>query len=154
MIKGGLSMICEENIELEVMGMLKKYAKAYADKDIDTMMDLFIDDPNVVAIGTGTDEWLHGRKELKEGFKRDFAQADNIQVKFEKVTVQYAGNVAWLSALMTMYAVISGKEVLLSGRLSMVLQNKKDKWLFTHLHFSLPANQQEVGHSFPEWIIS
>jgi ketosteroid isomerase-like protein len=154
MIKGGLSMKCEENIELEVMGMLKKYAKAYADKDIDVMMDLFIDDPHIVAIGTGTDEWVHGREELEEGFKRDFAQADNIQVKFEKVTIQYAGNVAWLSALMTMYAVVSGKEVLLSGRLSMVLENKEDKWSFAHLHFSLPANQQEVGHSFPEWIIS
>jgi ketosteroid isomerase-like protein len=154
MIKGDLSMKCEENIELEVMGMLKKYAKAYADKDIDAMMDLFIDDPHIVAIGTGTDEWIHGREELSEGFKRDFAQADNIQVKFEKVTIQYAGNVAWVSALMTMYAVVSGKEVLLSGRLTMVLENKEDKWLFAHLHFSLPANQQEVGHSFPEWIIS
>ena len=154
MIKGDVSMRCEENIELEVMGMLKKYAKAYADKDIDTMMDLFIDDPNIVAIGTGTDEWVHGCEELREGFKRDFSQADNIQVKFEKVTIQHAGNAAWLSGLMTMYAVVSGKEVLLSGRLSMVLENIGDKWLFAHLHFSLPANQQEVGHSFPEWIIS
>ena len=147
-------MRCTENTEYEVRDMMNRYAQAYADKDIDAMMDLFIDNPDIVAIGTGTDEWVHGREELKEGFRRDFNQADNIQVKFEKVTIQYAGNVAWLSALMTMYAVISGKEVLLSGRLSMVLENREDKWLFTHLHFSLPANQQEVGHSFPEWIIS
>lgn len=147
-------MECKENIETEVMEMLNKYAKAYADKDIDAMMSLFLDDPDTVAIGTGTDEWVHGCGELREGFKRDFAQADNIQVKFEKITIQSAGNVAWLSALMTMYAVVSGKEVLLSGRLSMVLENKDNEWLFTHLHFSLPANEQEVGHSFPEWIIS
>lgn len=147
-------MKCEENIESEVMGMLKSYAKAYADKDIDAMMDLFSNDPHIVAIGTGTDEWVHGPDELKEGFKRDFSQADNIQVKFEKVTIQSVGNVAWLSALMNMYAIISGKEVLLSGRLSMVLEKKENKWLFRHLHFSLPANEQEVGHSFPEWIIS
>lgn len=147
-------MKCKENIEIEVMDMLNRYAKAYADKNIDAMMALFLDDPDIVAIGTGTDEWIDGCDELREGFKRDFAQADNIQVKFEKITIQSECNVAWLSALMTMYAVISGKEALLSGRLSMVLENKDNKWLFTHLHFSLPANEQEVGHSFPEWIIS
>ncbi len=147
-------MKCEENIEVEVIDMLNRYTKAYADKDIDAMMDLFLDDPDIVAIGTGTDEWVQGPDELREGFKRDFAQADNIQVKFENVTIQSAGNVAWLSALMAMYAVISGKEALLSGRLSMVLENKEDKWLFTHLHFSLPADGQEIGYSFPEWTIS
>jgi len=147
-------LICEENIESDVMDMLKKYAKAYADKDIDAMMNLFLDDPDIVAIGTGTDEWVHGPDELKKGFERDFSQADNIQVKFENVTVQSAGNVAWLSAVMNMYAVISGKEAVLSGRLSMVLENKKNKWLFRHLHFSLPADGQEGGSSFPEWIIS
>lgn len=147
-------MKCDENTESEVMNMLNRYAKAYADKDIDNMMDLFLDDPNIVAIGTGTDEWAHGYEELKEGFKRDFAQAENIKVKFEKVTIQAVNNAAWLSALMTMYATISGKEMLLSGRLSMVLKKKEDKWLFTHLHFSLPANEQEEGYSFPEWIIS
>jgi ketosteroid isomerase-like protein len=144
----------DRNTEFEVMNMLNRYAQAYADKDIDTMMNLFLDDPDIVAIGTGIDEWVHGYNELKEGFKRDFAQADNIKIKFENVTIQAADDVSWLSALMTMYATVSGKEVLLSGRLSMVLEKKENKWLFTHLHFSLPANEQETGHSFPEWIIS
>ena len=147
-------MKCTKNTEFEVMVMLNKYAQAYADKNIDAMMDLFLDDPDIVAIGTGTDEWVHGYGELRKGFKRDFDQADNIQVKFEKVTIQSADNAAWLSALMTMYATVSGKEVLISGRLSMVLERIGDKWLFTHLHFSLPADEQEEGHSFPEWIIS
>ncbi|MGB9980488.1 nuclear transport factor 2 family protein [Methanobacterium sp.] len=147
-------MKCTENTEFEVMEMLNRYAQAYADKNINNMMALFLEDPNIVAIGTGTDEWVHGYSELKKGFERDFAQADNIQVKFEKVTIQSANSAAWLSGLMTMYATVSGKEVLLSGRLSMVLERIGDKWLFTHLHFSLPAGEQEEGHSFPEWIIS
>ncbi len=147
-------MKCTENTEFEIMEMLNRYAQAYADKNIDAMLALFLNDPDIVAIGTGTDEWIHGYDELRKGFERDFAQADNIQVKFEKVTIQSANNTAWLSALMTMYAKVSGKEVLLSGRLSMVLERIEDKWLFTHLHFSLPAGDQEEGHSFPEWIIS
>ena len=147
-------MECIEDIESEVMNMLRMYAQAYADKNIDAMMALFLDDPDIVAIGTGTDEWIHGFDELREGFERDFGQAENIRIKFEKVTIKSANNVAWLSALMTMYATVSSREVLLSGRLSMVLEKVENKWLFTHLHFSLPADKQEVGHSFPEWIIS
>lgn len=147
-------MKCTENTESEVRGMLNKYTQAYADKDIDGMMSLFLNDPDIVAIGTGTDEWVHGSNELKKGFERDFNQADNIQVKFEKITIQGSDNAAWLSALMTMCATVSGNEVLLSGRMSMVLEKTGDKWLFTHLHFSLPAGEQEEGHSFPEWIIS
>ncbi len=147
-------MKCEENIEVEVRDMLNRYAQAYADKNLDAMMDLFSNDPDIVAIGTGTDEWIHGCDELKEGFRRDFTQADNIQVKFERITIQATDNASWLSALMTMYATVSGKEVLLSGRLSMVLEKIGDRWLFVHLHFSLPADKQEIGHSFPEWIIS
>ena len=147
-------MKCTENTEYEVRDMMNRYAQAYADKDIDAMMALFLDDPNIVAIGTGTDEWIHGYSELRKGFERDFAQADNIQVKFEKVTIQSSNSTSWLSALMIMCATVSGKEVLLSGRLSMVLEKIEDKWLFRHLHFSLPAGEQEEGHSFPEWIIS
>ena len=118
------------------------------------MMDLFLDDPDIVAIGTGTDEWAHGCLELKDGFQRDFDQADNIQVKFEDITIQSSGNVAWLSALMVMYATVSGKEALLSGRISMVILEKEDKWLFAQMHFSLPADRNEGEYSFPEWIIS
>ncbi len=147
-------MRCTENIESEVRDMLKKYAQAYADKNIVDMMALFMDDPDIVAIGTGTDEWIHGYGELRKGFERDFAQADNIQVKFEKITIQGLDSAAWLSALMTMSATVSGNDVLLSGRLSMVLERVENKWLFAHLHFSLPAGEQEEGHSFPEWIIS
>ena len=147
-------MKCMEDIESEVRDMLNKYAQAYADKNIDAMMDLFLDDPDTVAIGTGTDEWAHGCDKIREGFKHDLDQADNIQVKFEKVTIQSANNVSWLSALMTMYALISNKEVLISGRLSMVLERIENKWLFTQMHFSLPADEQEEGYSFPEWIIS
>jgi ketosteroid isomerase-like protein len=145
---------CTENTESEVRDMMNRYAQAYADKNIGNMMDLFLNDPDIVAIGTGTDEWIHGYDELRKGFVRDFDQADNIQIKFEKVTIQSANSAAWLSGLMTMYARVSGKEVLLSGRLTMVLERIGNRWLFTHLHFSMPAGEQEEGHSFPEWIIS
>ncbi|MBI5680778.1 MAG: nuclear transport factor 2 family protein [Methanobacterium sp.] len=143
-------MEADNKIEAEVMNMLDKYVKAYENKDIEALMNLFVDDPNLVAIGTGKDEWVEGHKKLKTGFKRDFSQAENIDMGFEKITISNSGNVAWVSSLMTMNAEVSGGEVLLCGRLSLILEKKDNKWLFTHLHFSVPAIEQEKGRSFPE----
>lgn len=146
----GKNMEADNKIEAEVMDMLDKYVKAYENKDIEAFMSLFIDDPNLVAIGTGKDEWVKGYKELKTGLKRDFSQAENIDIGLEKITISNSGIVAWVSSLMTMNAELSGGEVLLCGRLSLILEKKENKWLFTHLHFSVPATEQEEGRSFPE----
>lgn len=142
-------MKADKNTESEIMDMLNKYAKAYEDKDIEAMMELFIDDPDLVAIGTGKDEWVQGYQELENGFKRDFSQANNIDVGFEKITISNAGKVSWLSSLMTMNAEVSGEEVLLCGRLTLILEKIGNNWFFTHLHFSLPAIEQEEGYSYP-----
>lgn len=143
-------MRADKNTESEILDMLNKYAKAYEDEDIEAMMSLFVDDSDFVAIGTGKDEWIEGHDQLKKGFKRDFSQAKNIDIGFENVTVSNAGNVSWLSSLMTMNAEVEGEEVLLCGRVTLILEKRENKWLFTHLHFSLPAIEQEEGYSFPD----
>ncbi len=145
----GQNMKADRNTESEIMGVLNKYAKAYADKDIETMMDLFANDPDFVAIGTGRDEWIQGHNQLKTGFLRDFSQADNIEIGFEKVTISNAGNVSWVSGKMTMNAEVEGEEVILCGRLSLVLEKRENIWIFTHIHFSLPAIEQKKGYSYP-----
>jgi len=145
-------MRADKNTESEIMEVLNKYAKAYSDKDINTMMSLFVDDSDFVAIGTGKDEWIQGYNQLKTGFKRDFSQADNIKIAFEKITISNAGNVSWVSAIMTMNAEVSGGVAVLCGRLSMILEKRENKWLLTHIHFSLPATEQEEGYSYPDSI--
>ena len=146
-------MKADKNTESEINDVLNNYANAYSDKDIKSMMSLFADDPDFVAIGTGRDEWINGHNQLKNGFLRDFSQADEIEVAFEKITVSNAGNVSWVSATMTMNAEIEDAELILGGRLSLVLEKRDNKWLITHIHFSLPALEQEPGYSYPRWQI-
>ena len=130
--------------------MLDKYAECYLNKDLDGLMSLFVSDPDLVAIGSGVDEWVKGPDQLKTGFMRDFFQANNIRMFFDKLTISAAGNVAWVSGDMTMEAVIDREDVILEGRVSLVLEEKDKKWLFTHLHYSVPAEGQEKGESWPE----
>ncbi|MDD1775183.1 MAG: nuclear transport factor 2 family protein [Methanobacterium sp.] len=128
--------------------ILKIYKRAYFEKDLDGIVNLFVQDPDLVAIGAGRDEWVKGPEELKNGFKRDLAQADEINMDFEDVNVSASGNVAWTSARMAMHILIKGEKIAMFGRLSLVLEEKEDNWLISHLHFSIP-DEQEEGQSYP-----
>ncbi len=141
-------MEASEYIVQEVHEILKKIAQAYYDKDLDGMMQLYTQDPDLVAIGAGRDEWVQGPEDLRNGYKRDMDQADAIKVDFEDVAVSSSGNVAWTSARMAMYVQVEEQEVTLFGRLSLVLEKRDGKWLIAHLHFSLP-DEQEEGRSYP-----
>jgi len=128
--------------------ILKNMAQAYLDKDLEGMMQLYVPDPDLVAIGAGRDEWVNGPEELRNGYNRDMNQADKIEVDFEDVTVSSSGNVAWVSARLAMDVQVEGNEITIFGRLSLVLEERGDKWLISHLHFSVP-DEQEEGESYP-----
>jgi ketosteroid isomerase-like protein len=128
--------------------LLKEYAQAYANKDLEGMMGLFVQEPDLVAIGAGRDEWVRGPEELKNGLKRDMDQAEDIKVDYEDVTVSSSGKVVWVSARMAMYVLLGGNEITMFGRLSLVLEEREKLWLISHLHFSVP-DEQEEGKSYP-----
>jgi ketosteroid isomerase-like protein len=129
-------------VKNEILNMLDKYAECYLNKDLDGLMSLFVSDHDLVAIGSGVDEWVKGPAELKTGFIRDFSQANDIRMVFDNLTISLVGNVAWVSGSMTMEAIVSGVDQILHGRITMVLEDKDNGWLFTHLHYSVPAEGQ------------
>lgn len=143
-------MEAEDQVKNEIIGLLENYAQAYKDKDLEGIMRLFVEDDDLVVIGTGYDEWVNGKSELRSGFERDMGQADSVNVKFRNILISAAGNVTWLSGHMNMEAIVEGQEIFLPGRLSAVLEKRNNKWLFTHLHYSLPAAEQEEGKAWPE----
>ncbi len=139
-----------DNVQQKVLDLLEKYVQAYHEKDLDGILKLFTDRDDLVLIGTGYDEWIKGYEEIRSGFERDFKQADNIRVKFRKVTVSSSDNVAWLSAHMTMDTRVDGRDIYLPGRLTAVALKIDGEWLFTQLHYSLPSVEQEEGKSWPD----
>ncbi|MDY9924007.1 nuclear transport factor 2 family protein [Methanobacterium sp.] len=140
----------EDNVQKAIFSLLEKYAKAYQNKDLDGILKLFEDRADLVVIGTGYDEWIKGYENLQYGFERDFKQADNINVKFRNVTISSTDNVAWISAHMNVDARADGQDIYLPGRLSAVILKINEKWLFTQLHYSLPASEQEEGKAWPD----
>ena len=138
------------NVQKSVLNLLEKYTQTYHEKDLEGILKLFIDSADMVIIGTGYDEWIKGYENLRSGFERDFKQADTINVKLRDVNISSTGKVAWLSAHMTMDARVDGHEIYLPGRLTAVVVKIGDQWLFTQLHYSLPAVEQEEGKAWPD----
>ncbi|NMO09416.1 nuclear transport factor 2 family protein [Methanobacterium subterraneum] len=140
----------DDKIQKAVRRLLEEYSQAYQNKDVEGILELFVDSDDLVVIGTGDDEWVNGINELKSGFERDMDQADTINVKFRDISISSSSNVAWLSSHMNMEATVEGQEIYLPGRLTAVVLEKNGKWLFANLHYSLPSDLQEEGKAWPE----
>ncbi|MBW4256246.1 nuclear transport factor 2 family protein [Methanobacterium sp. YSL] len=140
----------DDKIQKAVRRLLEEYSQAYQNKDVEGILELFVDSDDLVVIGTGDDEWVNGINELKSGFERDMGQADTINVKFRDISISSSSNVAWLSSHMNMEATVEGQEIYLPGRLTAVVLEKNGKWLFANLHYSLPSDLQEEGKAWPE----
>lgn len=133
----------------QILGVLQAYADALAERDIDGMLTLFVDDDDLVIFGSGADERRVGKEALKLQLQRDLAQCESMSMTFQWSAVSAAGKVAWVSTELTIAARINGEECRFPGRYSLVLEEREGRWLFVHSHFSLPASEQPEGHSFP-----
>jgi ketosteroid isomerase-like protein len=144
-------MEANAEVKKEILKIIDKYAECYLNKDLNGLMNLFVSDPDFVAFGTGKEEWIKGCEQLKASFKRDFSEADDIKLFFDNIIISISGKVAWVSATLCMHALVNGVDVILPGRISMVLKQEDKKWLFTHVHFSVPAEKPEERQPWNEY---
>ena len=142
-------MRADASTEKEVMETLQAFADAWGRRDLDGVLALFGPDPDVVVLGSGTDEKRLGRSELREQLVRDWSQSDAFCVEFGWHLVSAAGVVAWVTADMTVRATIDGAAMTFPGRLTAVLEKRAGRWRWMQSHFSLPAGEQAKGESFP-----
>jgi ketosteroid isomerase-like protein len=143
-------MKADAQTEAEIKALVEDVWKEYARKDIDACLGLWTSDPDLVAIGTGADELRLGPEELRRGLRRDFEQAENIEITTEWLRISAAGNVAWSAANVRLTATVSGDTATLLCRLTNVYEKRNGTWRIMLLHLSLPAAEQESGHSWPK----
>jgi ketosteroid isomerase-like protein len=143
-------MKADAQIEAEIKALVEDVWEAYARKDIDACLGLWTSDPDLVAIGTGADELRLGPEDLRRGLRRDFEQAESIEITTEWLRISTAGNVAWSAANVRLTASVGGDTASLLCRLTNVFEKRNGTWRIMLLHLSLPAAEQESGHSWPK----
>ena len=134
--------------EIAVMNVVKQCFEAFNKRDLNACLAFFAPDSDVVAIGTGGDERCIGLAEIKAIFERAFAQFEDASVKFGWHSVSAAGSVAWVAADVILRVKTSGREISEPLRLTVVLEQRGDKWLVVQWHDSLPAAGQKEGEAF------
>jgi len=134
--------------EVAVMNVVKQWFEAFNKRDLNACLAFFAPDPDVVVIGTGGDEKCIGLAEIKAIFERAFAQFEDASVRFGWHSVSAAGSVAWVAANVILRVKTSGREISEPLRLTVVLEQRGDRWLVVQWHDSLPAAGQKEGEAF------
>ncbi|MDP8261995.1 MAG: nuclear transport factor 2 family protein [Candidatus Ancaeobacter aquaticus] len=135
-------MKTDPQTEIEIIGILRQFAEAYSDRDIDWLMSFFAEDQDVVFIGPGVDEKCIGQDEIEEQLTREWAETENAHFEIGWIMVSGCDNVAWVAADIVGSATIGKEQVLVNGRLTAVLEKRVDKWFWTQGHFSLPVTAE------------
>ncbi|MGZ8932555.1 MAG: nuclear transport factor 2 family protein [Halobacteriota archaeon] len=143
-------MKADAQTEAEIKALVEDVWEEYARKDLEACTGLWTTDADLVAIGTGADELRLGPEELRRGLRRDFEQAENIKRAIEWLSISAAGKVAWSAANARLTATVNGEATTIACRMTNVYEKRNGTWRIMLLHLSLPAAEQESGHSWPK----
>jgi len=140
-------MFLSDKTREAVVRTMYAYAAAYNRMDVDGVMELMA--PEIIAIGSGKDEWVEGSDKMRAAIERDFAQCDTVSIEYGDLRIAADGIIAWVATPAEFTAITGGTMQALRGRMTAILMNTWDGWRFVQMHFSVPAADQEEGRSFP-----
>jgi ketosteroid isomerase-like protein len=131
------------------MNVVNRVKGAFNKRDLDSIPLLFASDPDVVIYGTGADEKGMGLDGAKADWERAFSQSEASSIELGWTSVSAAGSVAWVASDCIMRAKVSGQEISFPIRVTLVLEQRKGRWLVVHSHVSVPSARQKEGESWP-----
>jgi uncharacterized protein (TIGR02246 family) len=141
-------MRADPKIEAAVVNVVKQGLEAFTKRDLDAVLAFFAPDPDVIVIGTGGDEKGVGLAEIRNILGRAIAQFEEAFFELGWHSVSAAGSVAMLTADVTLYVKTSDRQISEQIRLTVVLEQRGDRWLIIQWHDSLPAAGQKEGQAF------
>ncbi len=142
-------MKADARTEGEVIASLRGFFEAFEKRDMERILSCFAPDPDVMMIGTGADEKRVGLQEIRTQIERDWRQSESAAIKPERTSVSASGAVAWVAADLSLQARVKGREIVMPGRLTVVMEKREGRWLWMLSHLSVPAGGQAAGESFP-----
>jgi uncharacterized protein (TIGR02246 family) len=141
-------MRADPKTEAAVVNVVKQSLEAFTKRDLDAVLAFFAPDPDVIVIGTGGDEKGVGLVEIRNILGRAIAQFEEASFKFRWHSVSAAGPVAMLVADVTLHVKTSNRQITEHIRLTVVLEQRGERWLIMQWHDSLPAAGQKEGQAF------
>ncbi len=135
---GTLSNLRNTEAKSEIRAALAKFSESYRKKDIEALMALYADEPDVLAFGIGNMAQCIGRGAIGEAYKQEFSEFGEItSVAHQTLSLNISGETASLAAVRDITALRKDEVIHRAGRLTAVLKHIHGKWFFIQTHYSL-----------------
>ena len=133
-----------------INSLLEEFKAAVEAKNADAIIALTTNDPNMLNIGPGKEDMSIGTGQLKEYYQKMFSTADTVTLKYGYTTIKSNGNFAWVSShLWETLKKGQTRQLLLDMRMTAVAEKIENKWGFSEMHFSVPA-EVKMPEASPE----
>jgi len=122
----------------EIRATLEQHDKALGEKNLNALMETYINDPETVALGTSNGERWVGTENIKNAYTEIFKDydANTLEVKCDWKTGQYLGDMAWLAATCQAKDSLKGKARQYELNVTAAMLKQGGKWRFAMLHMS------------------
>lgn len=132
------------NLEMEKVALvLEKYVIANEKQDMDLVQEIWAADPDIVVLGTNSDEKIVGWEQIRGTLQRQFDsfQDTYISVRDQVIDINETGNTAWFSEIMNYNYIYQGEAKQFEGlRFTGVLEKKDGEWYIVQSHISIPGS--------------
>jgi len=123
--------------------VLEKYVLANEKQDIDLVREIWASSPDIVVIGTNSDEKLIGWDAIQKVMQRQFDAFDDtyISVHDQVIEINETGNTAWFSEILNYNYIYQGEAKQYEGlRFTGVLEKNNNDWFIVQSHMSIPGS--------------
>jgi len=134
-----------ENVRL----VLEKFIRAWEEKNMATISQIWAHDEDMINFGTDADERWVGWESLKEKYTHMFGAFGKIDftVSNQSIKISRSGTTAWYSENMDGDFITDGEQVNVRGmRVTGVLEKRNGKWVIVQRHVSMPESGQVVEY--------
>ncbi len=125
--------------------VLEKYVLANEKQDIDLVHEIWASSPDIVVIGTNSDEKLIGWDAIQKVMQRQFDSFEDtyISVHDQVIEINETGNTAWFSEILNYNYIYQGEAKQYEGlRFTGVLEKNNNDWFIVQSHMSIPGSPE------------
>jgi ketosteroid isomerase-like protein len=124
-------------IEQQILSTMDTFFSAYSQRDLPKVMALFLPDPDVVLVGTESDERLVGLDAIAARLKSDWSRTDELSMRMTWHSLSGVKGVCWLAAEIMVSLSADGNKLELPARITAVLEWRDNRWLIAQWHASI-----------------
>ena len=130
-----------------ITALFSELSESYNEGDVERFTSAFYTE-NVSLIGTAVDEIRLDIEQIRSQFQRDIDQTQSRDLFFKRLDFFLHVDVGYVVSKLEFKGKNNKDEsFVLNMRISAMLKKTYEKWLFRHLHCSVPDKNVEEGNS-------